>query len=263
MAWDPPADALLLPDKPGRSLDIKRIRDLSAALAARMSGAPWVNGRGAIVEVFEGELTGLWTVPEGVTRIEVTAIGGGGGGGRALATNTSGANCGAGGGGGAGAMVQRLIEVVPFQELAYTIGAGGRGGGDVQGDDAEPGGVTKLESTVTLVLANAGLGGQPGLDAGGAGGAGGASIAGTGVRVDGATGATGWRQSSSAGRSGRGAGGPFGAGAPGRVSSANGYSVGVTRGVGGGGAMATSTGIGSAVNRIGGRGGTGLLVLRY
>ena len=47
------------------------------AIAQRGTGAPWLNGIGAIATLTSG--SGNWTVPAGVYRIKVTAVGGGGG----------------------------------------------------------------------------------------------------------------------------------------------------------------------------------------
>jgi len=48
------------------------------AIAQRGTGAPWLNGVGAIETITSG--SGNWTVPDGVYRIKVTVVGGGGGG---------------------------------------------------------------------------------------------------------------------------------------------------------------------------------------
>jgi len=47
------------------------------SIAQRGTGAPWLNGIGAITSLTSG--SGNWTVPDGVYRIKVTAVGGGGG----------------------------------------------------------------------------------------------------------------------------------------------------------------------------------------
>jgi len=59
------------------------------SIAQRGTGAPWLNGVGAIEAITTG--SGNWTVPDGVYRIKVTAIGGGGGGGDGSA-GTDGSN---------------------------------------------------------------------------------------------------------------------------------------------------------------------------
>lgn len=47
------------------------------SIAQRGTGAPWLNGVGAIEAITSG--SGNWTVPDGVYRIRATAVGGGGG----------------------------------------------------------------------------------------------------------------------------------------------------------------------------------------
>ena len=59
-----------------------------------------------------------WTVPEGVTGVDVLVVGGGGGGGYD-----------GGGGGGGGKVVElRGVSVTPYQSIPIVIGLGGRGG---------------------------------------------------------------------------------------------------------------------------------------
>ena len=65
------------------------------AIAQRGTDAPWLNGIGAITSLTSG--SGNWTVPAGVYRIKVTAVGGGGGG-TAGASTTFGSITGGGGG---------------------------------------------------------------------------------------------------------------------------------------------------------------------
>ena len=92
------------------------------------------------MEVFDTSTT--WTVPDGVTAVEVVAVGGGGGGGggaggagNPLATSSPnnwtfsefGAG-GGGGGGGGGHIVRSLVSVTPGDTIPITIGAGGTGG---------------------------------------------------------------------------------------------------------------------------------------
>ena len=59
--------------------------------------------------------THTWTVPEGVTSVEVLVVGGGGGGGRA------------GGGGGGGVVHKTSFSVSPGVGISVVIGAGGDG----------------------------------------------------------------------------------------------------------------------------------------
>jgi len=65
-------------DKIIRATTMQSLYDNPTAIAQRGSGAPWNNGVGAIAVLASG--SGNWTVPDGVYRIKVTAIGGGGGG---------------------------------------------------------------------------------------------------------------------------------------------------------------------------------------
>ena len=65
------------------------------AIAQRGTDAPWLNGIGAITSLTSG--SGNWTVPDGVYRIKVTAVGGGGGASSGTST-TFGSITGGGGG---------------------------------------------------------------------------------------------------------------------------------------------------------------------
>ena len=65
------------------------------AIAQRGTDAPWLNGIGAIEAITSG--SGNWTVPAGVYRIKVTAVGGGGGASAGTST-TFGSITGGGGG---------------------------------------------------------------------------------------------------------------------------------------------------------------------
>ena len=62
---------------------------------------------------------GVWTIPTGVTVVEVMVVAGGGGGG-AYPT--------AGGGGGGGVIYRATFTVTPESDVTVTIGAGGLGG---------------------------------------------------------------------------------------------------------------------------------------
>lgn len=77
------------------------------------------------VQTFQTAGTTSFTVPDGVTSIKVTAIGGGGGGQQGYG-NYSGSG-GAGAGGGAGQTITSTITVTPGQVLSVVVGAGGAG----------------------------------------------------------------------------------------------------------------------------------------
>lgn len=78
------------------------------------------SGRFSIKEV-QYMANGTFTVPTGVTAVEVIAVGAGGGGG-------GGNDAAAGGGGGGGQVVQRQVNVTPGQTYNIAVGAGGHGG---------------------------------------------------------------------------------------------------------------------------------------
>lgn len=78
------------------------------------------SGRFSIKEVqFNG--AGTFTAPNGVTAVEVIAVGGGGGGG-------GGSDVGAGGGGAGAQVVRRNVNVTPGTTYNIQVGAGGHGG---------------------------------------------------------------------------------------------------------------------------------------
>ena len=115
------------------------------SIAQRGTGAPWLNGVGAIEAITTG--SGNWTVPDGVYRIKVTAVGGGGEGG-GVSSGVNGSNTtfstitasgGLGGGGGAP--------------------AGGGAGGTATGGDANIQGFSGQSSTSTAGDHNPGAGG--------------------------------------------------------------------------------------------------------
>ena len=96
-----------------------------------------------------------WTVPSGVTRIKVSAVGGGGGG--------SGSGWEYGGGGGA--YFEKVIDVTSGTDVTYTVGSGSSGTGQSQA--AAGGSTTVIYNSVTYT---AGGGGGGGGSAGGSGG---------------------------------------------------------------------------------------------
>jgi len=76
------------------------------AIAQRGTGAPWLNGIGAIEAITSG--SGNYTVPDGAYRVKATVVGGGGGGGGSSGNGSAGGSttfgpitC-TGGGGGTG-----------------------------------------------------------------------------------------------------------------------------------------------------------------
>ncbi len=112
--------------------------------------------------------SGNWTVPAGVSRIEVEVWGGGGGGGGAMPVG------GYTVGGGGGAYGMDTFDVVPGTVYSVTIGPGGAGGVS-SGSSGLPGSNGGTTSFGTLISAGGGIGGQPISNT--RGGAGGVSTA--------------------------------------------------------------------------------------
>jgi len=113
-----------------------------------------------------------WTVPTGVYKIKIIAIGGGGGGGGGSASY-------AGGGGGSGAISYTEAIVNPGITINIQVGAGGSAGvGGSSPSAGGNGGKTQVldPNGNVIVAALPGTGGQPGgSSAAGAGGIGGES----------------------------------------------------------------------------------------
>lgn len=100
--------------------------------------------------------TNTFTVPTGVTAVNVIVIGGGGGGGGA---GTSGCVTGAGGGGGGGGFSQRWVTgLTPGSTVTATVGAGGTAGTGPSGN----GGTGGTSSFGAYASATGGAGGTGG-----------------------------------------------------------------------------------------------------
>lgn len=97
--------------------------------------------------------SGNFTVPANVSKIEVDMVAGGGGGG-------GGDDYGSGGGGSGGWYYNEVLDVTPGQVIAYSIGAGGVGGGT----NATAGGSTTFS---TLTCTGGGAGGRTSAGSGG------------------------------------------------------------------------------------------------
>lgn len=115
--------------------------------------------------------TSSFTVPAGVTSLDVECWGAGGAGG-----GTNGNASAAGGGGGGGAYSKSTIAVTSGSTISYTIGAGGNG---TTGNGAN-GGPTSF-STVSANGGHGGFQGNSNIGAGGAGGIGGLYNGGNGA----------------------------------------------------------------------------------
>ena len=118
--------------------------------------------------------TQTWTVPDGVTSVNVFLFGGGGGGGSNA--HSEGEELAKGGGGGGGYMAKSTLTVTPKQSISITIGAGGAVG--------QAGGTTSFGSLLSARGGSAGenarVDGTHGYGGkGGDGGSGGAGSIGT------------------------------------------------------------------------------------
>ena len=98
--------------------------------------------------------TGSFTVPSGVTRLYIFAVGGGGGGGGAAQMSSAPGTQYSGGGGGIGGGALSSIPVTPGASISYTIGAGGVGTNTTSANGTN-GGTT----TVDTISCTGGVGG--------------------------------------------------------------------------------------------------------
>lgn len=187
-----------------------------------------------------------WTVPCGVTSIDVEVYGAGGGGG---GSKTGGQ---AGGGGGAGGYAFITLAVTPGQVITYSIGTGGAGAAAGTGADGTAGNPTTFNAGA--VTANGGTAGL-GDNNGGAGGTGGTATGGD----TNSSGGNGGPGGASIGGSGGSNPGPNGGGnTPGGAAGING-SPGNSYGGGGAGGGDKSGGS----NPSGGAGADGAIVITY
>jgi hypothetical protein len=96
-----------------------------------------------------------WTVPTGVTYVNVTLVGGGGGGGCSGGTDINASN------GYPGECISSIVTTTPGATISYAIGAGGGGGGWNNTTGASPGGTG---GTTTFTGATSATGGNLGRD---------------------------------------------------------------------------------------------------
>lgn len=181
-----------------------------------------------------------FTIPAGVYRVKVTAIGGGGSGAGASAGQS-------GGGGGAGGTGIKWLAVTPGLQITGSVGAGANGG--TTGTSGSTGGNTTVIYNGTTYTASGGLGGL--FNAAPAGAIGGLPTGfdindqgGTGG--DGQNGGNGWGGFGGASSAGGGGRGSAGGGSP-----ANG----VAAGSGGAGSYSSAS--------TGGNGANGRVIIEY
>jgi len=135
------------------------------------------------IEAFTEVGEHTWTVPAGVTEVDVLVVGGGGGGGSASDT---------GGGGGGGGLIFESINVVPASSVSIIVGSGGDGG------YAGPGSNGANSSAFGIVALGGGGGGGSsdtssgdGLDGGSGGGSNRGGIGGSSLNEQGNAGGVG------------------------------------------------------------------------
>ncbi len=191
----------------------------------------------AVTQTYTTVGSSTWTVPQGVTSLNVTATGGGGAGGRAT---------GGGTGGAGGVVTNAAWTVVPGQTVAIVVGGPGT---NVAGASGGGGGASSLNIGTNWIIAGGG-GGGGGFGGSGTGGAGGSGCGGNGVAGGGAP----------AGGSGSGGGG--GNGGVGGAGAGTGGQAGAKGGNGNGGSGGTGYALTTPANNGGlgvgaGQGGSG------
>ena len=212
------------------------------------AAAPFINwklpslrpGFGSGVQSFLS--TGSFTVPSGVSQMEVELWGAGSGSFASVSTTSS------GGGSGGGYARKRLQGLAPGQVITVTIGQGGTAG-TVNGTPAGPGGATSFGQYVTAT------GGSVNYLATLSAPQYGATPSGTGINGD-------LNLSGSAGQGGMLNQGGMGGGAP-MGGSQNSGTTGVPGTSPGGGAAGAGTGANSTTPYNGAAGGSGLVIVRW
>lgn len=190
---------------------------------------------------------GTWTVPTGVTSIQVEVWGGGGAGGGTASNNALG-----GGGGAAGAYALKALTVSPNSSISYSVGTGGAGALS-ETATAASGSPTWFSSTATLNAPGGAGGSTPnsGIAQGGTG------VAGTNGTIN-IAGESGFASSPNS----SGAGGSSPSGGAGGISVSS-----STGGAGNAGSVPGGGGSGAFVNnnndRTGGSGGNGRIRITY
>lgn len=193
--------------------------------------------------------TTSWTVPAGVTAIDVMVVGGGGGGGGGGSSASGG-----GGGGGGGIVATSGLTVASSTSFTVTVGSGGTYGSS--GDDGQAGGSSSFTSgsPALTITASGGSGGTKGSGSNGPGGpSGSGSCSGCATSISPAGGRGG------TGADGVGVDGSAGVTLSGSSSSTFGLlrsgttSIAVSGGGGGGGGSTSSTGGGGGGGSGGGQ----------
>ncbi len=209
-----------------------------------------------------------WTVPIGATSIEYLVVGGGGGG-------ANGYDNAGGGGGGGGMALTGNLNVTPGSTLNITVGDGGLGGADSRSNNAGNAGGNTIFHTITALGGGGGFGSRTVTSAGSsqvsntiAPAGGGGSSGGNGGKGGG--GATGVGSSNSGTTGGAGGAGltssisgtilVYGIGGAGANSGTQNAGTNGSPNTGNGGRAGGAT---SSSSTAGGKGGSGIVILKY
>ena len=177
----------------GGGLTLGLATQLPVQAAAPGCGESAVESGLNTIVTFSADCT--WTVPDGVTSIDVLTVGGGGAGGGADVTSPD----GAGGGGGGGSVNAQTVAVAPADAVSITVGAGGVSGGTPNATGGNGGTSSFVDAISSVdVEANGGQGGQgsggtptaEGFNFSGSGGSSGSHFGGS-YQYDGAGGGAG------------------------------------------------------------------------
>ncbi len=203
---------------------------------------------GPVSAIYDAPGSYDWTVPDGVTSVDVQAWGGGAGGG----SGWHGTPAYGGGGGGGGGYSAATIAVTPGETITITVGVGGGGsaGAYVEGQCGEDGGETSFGAYLSAgggtALNNSGFN-YSGSGVGGAGG--------IGTTENGSDGQTSTNQYGGAGGDAGGAAQGGGSGGAQQTSVGSPGNDGTEYGGGGSG--------GTPALQVGGDGAPGAIVLDY
>ncbi len=192
--------------------------------------------------------TSTFSVPVGITKLYVKAVGGGGGGG---GVNSSGANSSASGG-TSGSYAEGFIDVTGTSSIQVFIGAGGGISIGASGADGRVASTTSFGTNGFYILAPAGVGGQgTGTTAATIGLSQQATLSTGGfINIAGQSGATAF-SATAGGEGGRGGSNPLGFGGLGGKCGAGNVGADATSYGGGGGGACASSGTGAKEGGLG------------
>ena len=150
--------AIVLPSRPVSAAVVSGSY-CSATVSNAVGVGVTVDGSDCVVQ-FKNVGTLAWTVPSGISSVQVLVVAGGGAGGQN----------GGGGGGGGGVKTNAALVVTPSSEISVTVGAGGTTTTSDWNSQGGDGGNSSFGTTVSI---GGGGGGTRGVTAGRNGGSGG------------------------------------------------------------------------------------------